>query len=224
MRNYFTGNGRRRFSQNKRDIIHQLSSAAFTALALVLLMATTGCQTSDTTQFPDSTFARSQPVTLREGDVLKITFPGAPNLNTTQQVRRDGKVTLPLIGEQTAAGKVPADFQTELVKLYGPQLVSKEVTVAVESASFPIFVTGAAVRPGKIISDRPVTAVEAIMEAGGFDYAKANLKGVMIIRQENGQLKNYSLNLKQVMEGKRSEPFYLKPSDIIYIPEKFTWF
>ena len=96
--------------------------------------------------------------------------------------------------------------------------------MSVESASFPIFVTGAAVRPGKIISDRPVTAIEAIMEAGGFDYAKANLKGVIIIRQEDGKLKNYNLNLKQAMQGKRSEPFYLKPSDIIYIPEKFTWF
>ena len=69
-----------------------------------------------------------------------------------------------------------------------------------------------------------MTALEAIMEAGGFDYTKANLKDVEVIRQEGGQTKNYSLNLKLVMEGKSSEPFHLKPADIIYVPEKFSWF
>src|SRR4051794_34421396 len=91
--------------------IHSLSKIVLIAAALFSTMVITGCQTSQTANFPDSTFARSQPVTLREGDVLKITFPGAPNLNTTQQVRRDGKVTLPLLGEQNAAGKVPSEFQ-----------------------------------------------------------------------------------------------------------------
>ena len=31
-------------------------------------------------------------------------------------------------------------------------------------------------------------------------------------------------DLKLVLQGKQSEPFYLKPSDIIYVPEKFAWF
>jgi len=62
------------------------------------------------------------------------------------------------------------------------------------------------------------------MEAGGFDYTKANLKAVVVIRQEGNQTKKYNLNLKRVMDGEVSEPFYLKPSDIIYVPEKFSWF
>ena len=88
--------------------------------------------------------------------------------------------------------------------LYAPQLTSKEVTVEVQSSSFPVYVTGAVLRPGKISSDHPITALEAIMEAGGFDYTKANLKNVEVIRQEGNQTKNYILNLKRVMEGKTS--------------------
>ena len=38
MRNYFTEIGRWRFSPNKSDIIHHLSSTVFTALALVLFI------------------------------------------------------------------------------------------------------------------------------------------------------------------------------------------
>jgi polysaccharide export outer membrane protein len=162
--------------------------------------------------------------TLREGDTLKITFPGSPNLNNSQQIRTDGKITLPLVGEVQAAGMTPVDLQQKLMDLYAPQLASKEVTVEVQSSSFPIYVTGAVLRPGKISSDHPITALEAIMEAGGFDYTKANLKAVVVIRQEGNQTKKYNLNLKRVMDGEVSEPFYLKPSDIIYVPEKFSWF
>ena len=162
--------------------------------------------------------------TLREGDILKISFPGSPNLNSVQQIRTDGKITLPLIGEVDAAGLTPGALQKKLMDLYAPQLSTKEVTVEVQSSSFPVYVTGAVLRPGKISSDHPITALEAVMEAGGFDYTRANLKDVTVIRQEGNQTTNYILNLKRVMEGKVSEPFYLRPADIIYVPEKFSWF
>lgn len=173
---------------------------------------------------PPVTNANPATFTLRAGDVVKITFPGSPNLNTSQQIRTDGKISMPLIGEVNAAGMTPAELQKKLMDLYAPQLSSKEVTVEVQSSSFPVYVTGAVLRPGKILSDHPITALEAIMEAGGFDYATANLKDVTVIRQEGDRTKNYTLNLKLVMEGKVSEPFYLKPADIIYVPEKFSWF
>ena len=163
-------------------------------------------------------------IVLREGDVVKIAFPGAPNLNTTQTIRRDGRIALQLIGEVQAAGMTPSDMEKELIKLYGPQLQTKEVTVGVESSAFSIYVTGAVLRPGKIISDRPLTALEAIMEAGGFDYNKANLKKVAVYRRQGGRTDHYKLNLKGVLDGEQGEQFDLKPSDIIYVPERFQWF
>jgi polysaccharide export outer membrane protein len=215
------------------------------ALGIAALAAVAGCQT-DSSPFvpvnlavtnsvrpviPEGVTTVSSPATntpttftLREGDTLKITFPGSPNLNSVQQIRTDGKIELPLVGEVQAAGMTPANLQQKLMDLYAPQLTSKEVTVEVQSSSFPVYVTGAVLRPGKITSDHPITALEAIMEAGGFDYTKANLKNVEVIRQEGNQTKNYTLNLKLAMEGKISEPFYLKPADIIYVSEKFSWF
>ncbi len=148
----------------------------------------------------------------------------APNLNDSQQIRRDGKIALSMVGEVVAAGLTPADLEKEILKLYSSQLVTKEVTVTVTSSSFPIFVTGAVIRPGKILSDHPITALEAIMEAGGFDYAKADLGHVRVVRTEKAGTKNYTLNLKEALQAKQSTPFYLKPSDIVYVPEKFSWF
>jgi len=115
-------------------------------------------------------------------------------------------------------------LEKKLVDLYAPQLSSKQVTVEVVSSSFPVYVTGMVLRPGEIQSDHPLTALEAVMEAGGFDYTKANLKDVVVIRREGNIMKNYKLNLKAVLQGKQCEPFYLKPDDIVYVPERFTMF
>jgi polysaccharide export outer membrane protein len=194
-------------------------------LGLVLLAMVAGCQTQRPVATPaKQTTDGAEVITLREGDVLKISFPGSANLNTTQPIRRDGMISMPLIGEVKAVGKTPEGLKKELIDLYSTQLVSKEVTVEVQSSLFPVYVNGAVLHPGKIMSDHPMTAFDAIMEAGGFDYTKANLKRVVVIRQEGGRNRKFTLNLKLVMDGKPGEPFYVKPGDTITVPEKFQWF
>lgn len=217
---------------NKKSIYQKgctdlLQIVKFTLPLLAILLAFTGCETSQlpkTAKQAISSQPHAETIVLREGDVLKISFPGSANLDTTQQIRRDGKISMPLVGEVTAAGMTPDELKANLIKLYAPQISSKEVTVELESSSFPIFVTGCVVHPGKILSDHPITALEAVMESGGFDYTKANLKAVKVIRRENGASESYTLNLKQVLEGKEDKPFYLKPSDIVFVPERFSWF
>jgi len=162
--------------------------------------------------------------TLNPGDVVKISFPGAPNLDTTQQIRRDGRINLYMVGETKAADKSPAEFERELIQAYSSLLLSKEIKVTVVSSSFAIFVTGAVVKPGKITPDRALTAFEAIMEAGGFDQNKANAKEVRVIRHEEGQTKTYTLNLRAILDGKPGEPFYLRSHDVVFVPDKISWF
>lgn len=214
------------------------NTAAFTALFAIVfsMLVLSGCETTNNTNsFDNERFqellkvqrgeiAKSGAFTIREGDTVRITFPGAPNLNTVQLVRRDGKIEMPLLGELQAAGMTPAELEKEILNKYGNQLLSKEVTVTVDSATYDVYVTGAVIKPGKVTAIRPITAVEAIMESGGPDYTKANLKDVTVVRQENGRTKNYRLNIQEVLNGKRTEAFYLKPSDIVYIREKFNWF
>jgi protein involved in polysaccharide export with SLBB domain len=114
-------------------------------------------------------------------------------------------------------------MEKELIKLYAPQLITKQVMVALDSSAFLVYVTGAVSRPGKLISDRPLTALEAVIDAG-VDYQKANLKSVTVIRRVNGRDEHHTLNLKKALQGTGGEPFYLKPSDIIFVRERFTWF
>lgn len=205
-----------------------LRRLALGLLSVVFAVAFSGCETSavvGNNPAPAPSDARqAESLVVREGDVVKIAFPGAPNLDTTQQVRRDGRITLALVGEFVPVGMTPAVMEQELAKLYASQIVSNEVSVTVVSSSYSVFVNGAVLRPGKISTDRPLSALEAVMEAGGFDSARANMKAVVIIRQVEGQTRNYTIDLQSVLSGRQSQPFMLEPSDIVFVPERFSWF
>jgi len=75
-------------------------------------------------------------LTLREGDVIKISFPEEPNLDVAPQpIKRDGKVTAWIAGEVMAAGLTPKALQDQLARLFADHIQSKEVVVTVVSSS-----------------------------------------------------------------------------------------
>jgi polysaccharide biosynthesis/export protein len=204
---------------------------AILLVAAIIALCSVGCTTTSPVaaaeQAAQTQMAATQApdvVALKEGDVLKISFPSVPSMDTTQPIRQDGRITLPLIGEYAAAGKTTDSLSAELLQQYESQLVSKEVNVTLISSSYTLYVTGAVLRPGKIVTDRRITAFDAIMEAGGFDKTRANLKEVVVVRQEDGQTRSYTVNLDQVLSGGASAPFYLKSFDTVYVPTKFNWF
>lgn len=185
-----------------------------------------GCQSTATTDPAELAAAQALPEVqrLREGDTIRVVFPGAPNLDTSQQIRRDGRVSFFIIGEMPVVGMTPAELEQELLRRYEGQIASREVSVTVVSSNFGVLVSGAVRSPGKINSERPLTVLEAVMEAGGFDDENAKTTAVVVMRNEDGRIKRFTLDLQEVLDGKNDQPFYLRPGDIIYVPKKFNWF
>jgi len=163
----------------------------------------------------------SMPGVLREGDIIQITFATSTNLNATQRIQMDGNVSLQFVNNVPAAGKTPLEFAQSLEKLYQAHLRGMEpITVSVISNAAAVYVTGAVLRPGRIPLERPLTVLDAVMEAGGIDNTRAKLSGVTVLRVENGRRVSRRVNLKSALEGKDSSLFYLKPFDIVYVPAK----
>ena len=217
---------------SKKQLSVSLAAARWAAPLLAVLVAITGCTTDQFANSPVGGTSKpsnspeqvqTNSILLREGDTVHIAFPSSPSFDTTEQIRMDGKIMMPLIGEVAAAGKTPLEFQDELIKLYEPQLSTKQVVVTLLSSSFQVYVTGAVLRPGQVMANHPISALDAIMEAGGFD-PRANQKAVVVIRQDKNGSITYTLDLNKVMQGGQEKPFYLKPSDIVRVPEKFSWF
>lgn len=159
------------------------------------------------------------PVALCSGDVVKLSFAGMPEFNQIQKVRADGRISLPLIGEYNANGRTPTAIQQELSAAYQKQLQNSNVMVTLENTSATAYVTGAVAKPSKIVIDRPMTVFEAILEAGGFQQDFANPKKVLVLRNENGVQSSRVVDLSPAFKGKPFTSFYVKPHDVIYVPQ-----
>lgn len=178
----------------------------------------TGCETTVSSAVLASQAAPPARTTLAPGDVIKLTFAGAPELNQSQRIRVDGKLSLPLIGEVDASGKTISALQSELSQLYKTQLKNSDVLVTLESAPTQVVISGAVAKPTKIAFEKPTTVLQAIMEAGGAS-PYGNLKNVRLIRTVNGVQQSQSLDLSPTLKGQATKPFYVRDGDVIYVPQ-----
>lgn len=157
---------------------------------------------------------------MEEGDTISVTFQYSTNFNTVQRIGLDGKVNLQTVGMIRAAGLTVHQFEDQLMALYKPELKDDPIIVKVVTPAAAVYVTGAVTRPGKIAMDRPMTLVDAVMEAGGYDPYRAKLSRTTVLRIENGAQMLYRVNLERALNGEETMPFYLKPFDVVRIPAK----
>ena len=148
--------------------------------------------------------------------MIKASYADETIPDQTQKIRRDGKVSLPLIGEVTAAGKRVIDFQHELVRRYEGQLDDSEVLVTLENGPATVIISGFANRPGPVGFDRPTTVYQAVMQAGGVsDYGSAS--NIHLTRIINGEQRSETINLRPDIHGYPVRPEYVQDGDVIYI-------
>ena len=155
-------------------------------------------------------------VRLSPGDMIKVAYADESIPDQTQKIRRDGKVSLPLIGEVTAAGKRVIYFQDELVSRYEGKLENNEVLVTLENGTATVTVSGFANKPGSYPFERPTTVYQAIMEAGGVsDYGSAS--NIHLTRIIDGKQLSETINLRPAIHGQPVRPEYVQDGDVIYI-------
>jgi polysaccharide biosynthesis/export protein len=194
------------------------SAGGLISMLALLALAGTGCETDTNSTTFSGQAEVPRHVILASGDVVKLTFSAAPELNQSQKIRVDGKLSLPLVGEVDAAGKTVGQLQGELVQLYKSQLKTPEVTVSLEGSVTTVTVSGSVAKPGRIEFERPTTIFQAIMEAGG-PNEYGNLGHVRLVRTVNGVTKSQVFNLSSMLKGAETKPFYVRDGDIIYVPQ-----
>ena len=190
---------------------------ALVACAAVAFLS--GCESTGTTTGPSG--ARSGPagpVVLAAGDTIRLTFAGAPEMNGMQKIRSDGKISLAMVGEATAAGRTLPQLQNELTALYKAQLQNPAVVVTLEMSGNAVIISGEVAAPGRRVFDRPTTLLEAIMEAGGFTEF-ANKRKVRITRVEGGQYRTETVDMSGALKGESTPVVYVRGGDIITVSE-----
>ena len=109
-------------------------AAAITAgllgmISLTLLGCSNPIDVAPGVPIPPDSNKRQAKGDIAPGDVISVNYAGAPEMNLTQKVRADGKVSLPMIGDVRAAGRSLSSFQYSLGSLYKKHLQEPKVVV-----------------------------------------------------------------------------------------------
>ncbi len=103
-------------------------------------------------------------------DLLQITVHNDAKMSAYLEVSKNGMITVPLVGEVTAAGLSPRNLALRLAELWGQSyLVDPKVDVQVEEyRSQWAMLSGELRSPGRVPLKGVTTLKEALNEAGGF--------------------------------------------------------
>lgn len=155
---------------------------------------------------------------LGPGDKLRIEVYKDPQLSQSVQVRPDGKITMPLIGDLTATGTTPIELRDVIGSKLKEYMNNPSVTViVVEATAATAFVMGEVNHPGSVsLQGGPLTVVQALALAGGLkDFA--DVKGIRILRRTASGVQTIPFNYKDAIRG--AAPVYLRPGDTVVVPD-----
>jgi len=151
-------------------------------------------------------------------DVLRISVWKEPDLSETLPVRPDGKISMPLLNDIPAAGLSPLQLKDSITEKLKKYIADPRVTVVVTAMnSRRIFVSGEVLHSGPMTLLPHMTMLQALSQAGFTQFA--NLKGIYLLRTENGKQEKLPFNYKEVIKGNHPEQnIVLKPGDTVVVP------
>ncbi|MGE0444756.1 MAG: polysaccharide biosynthesis/export family protein [Vicinamibacterales bacterium] len=170
---------------------------------------------------PRATASRNwtdQEYRLGPGDKLRVEVYREPQLSQSLQVRPDGRITLPLVGDVTAAGTTASQLRATLTESLKEFVQNPVVTVIVTDAlAAQVYVIGEVSAPGAQIMQGPMTVLQALAQAGGLkEFAK---KGdIRVLRKSpTGITTTLSFDYKAAINGS-ADALPLQPGDTIVVP------
>jgi polysaccharide biosynthesis/export protein len=157
---------------------------------------------------------------LTPGDKLRVEVYKDAQLSQSLQIRPDGKVTLPLLGDIVATDLTPIQLRDRIAAGLKEYVTNPVVTViVVEASPVMVYVMGEVMHPGSIPMRGQMTVLQALAMAGGFREF-ANTKDIRILRKAAGILKTVEtipFNYNEAVKG-NSTPVFLSPGDMVVVP------
>ena len=154
---------------------------------------------------------------LTVGDKLRVEVYRDQQLSQSVQIRPDGKITLPLIGDVEARGLTPLDLRERIAVALKEYVNNPVVTVIVVEAVTPTaYVVGEVNSPGAIALQGPMTVLQALAMAGGLNEW-ANGKNIRILRPGASNVETIAFDYREAIRG-ASGLIYLRPGDTVVVP------
>lgn len=194
-------------------------------LLLSLLLAACATTDSSTAGAPPTSDSAIDPYQIGVDDMVQVSVWGNPELGITAPVRPDGMISVPLLGDVQAGGRVPAevakDIQGRLAKFVRePQVAVILTELRSHEYLSRVRVTGAVRQPISIPYRQGMTVLDAVLAAGGVTEFAAPDRSHLYRRYGDGT-GSYQVQLGNVLNrGDLSTNFPVAPGDVITVPER----
>lgn len=151
-------------------------------------------------------------------DTLHISVWKEPDLTETLPVRPDGKISMPLLNDVTAAGMTPTQLAASITEKLKKYVADPRVTVVVTAMnSQKVYMTGEVLHPGPTALTPNMTVLQALAGAGFTQFA--NTKGIYVLRIVDGKQQKIPINYKKLIRGEAvDQNILLKPGDTVVVP------
>jgi polysaccharide export outer membrane protein len=155
---------------------------------------------------------------LQRGDEITIKVFRVPELEETLKIRPDGKISILLLDDIDAAGLTTKELRAKLTTGYSEFFHEPQVSVILRTgADLKVYVGGEVQQPGVIPLLGDLTALAAVLQAGGFKTS-AKTDSTILIRNNGHEARIVQkLNLKDVLNNGKGD-VELRPFDVVYVP------
>jgi polysaccharide export outer membrane protein len=200
---------------------------SITHLPLLVLAATvlgSGCASPGNYvwayELPTNLVQPEQEYIIHPGDQLNIRVYGQDSISGTVRVREDGRFSLPMVGDQMAAGHRPKDLAELLRASLKTFIRSPVVVVALEEQhAAQVSVVGRVNSPGVFEIERGHGVLRAIAQAGGLTRS-AEENRVFVVRpgSEQGSALRIRFRFRDLLELEpHSASFELQDGDVVIV-------
>jgi polysaccharide export outer membrane protein len=186
----------------------------------LLLIASASVVARAQNRAPVLTTPKEDRYELHPGDVLDIQYRYTPEFNQTLTVQPDGYISLEIGGDVKVGGRNLQEVRNLILVKARTRLASPELTVILKEFQKPyIVVAGEVNQPGKLELRERLTAIQAVLLAGGLKET-AKSSQILVFRKLNSDTAEVKvLNFKTLKSSSDLEnDLTLQPGDMIMVP------
>ncbi|MCU1268089.1 MAG: polysaccharide export protein [Acidobacteria bacterium] len=187
---------------------------------VLLLLASWGLAARAQSRAPVLTVPREDRYTLHPGDVLDIQYRYTPEFNQTATVQPDGYISLQMGGDLKVGGHTLHEVRGLILVKVSVRLESPEITVILKEFQKPyVVVAGEVNQPGKLELRERLTAIQAVLLAGGLKET-AKSSQILVFKRLNADTAEVKvLNFKTLRRTSDLEnDMVLQAGDMILVP------
>ncbi len=195
------------------------------AVSLSILLAACATSGNPTAGSPPADMPMADAYSIGVDDVVQVSVWRNPELGITAPVRPDGMISVPLVGDVQAGGRVPADVAKDIQTKLAAFVVDPQVAVILTELRSHEYlsrvrVTGAVRQPISIPYRQGMTVLDAVLAAGGVTEFAAPDRSNLYRKNGNGT-GSYQVRLDSVLtRGDLTTNYKVAPGDVITVPER----